>query len=213
LSFGGKLEVTAGNVLVNGALTIGLTTMNIDGAGLKGVVVVGDTFTLGGESGSPVHTVTGTQFRAAAAAAIAGITFSPGIATGGVADNAIVTFSANSIAQVSGWSMSTSMETIDISKMGDGWRGFVSGLATWTGQGTTQLDMGDAKQAALINAIVAATPAPTLNGVLFGVMAGLKMFYAGAILSGFSITGMEVGGIATAQFNFQGTGAVLPNWA
>ena len=56
LILGGLL---VGSPLVNGALSQSATTMDIDATSLTGVVIIGDTFTLAGESGSPTHTVTG----------------------------------------------------------------------------------------------------------------------------------------------------------
>lgn len=212
LSFGGRLEVTAGSILVNGALGNGAGSMAIDGTGLKGVLVVGDQFTLAGETGTPLHTVTGTQFRIAAGAAIAGITFTPNTAST-VADNSVVNLVSNSVGEAKLWNVQSSQEMLDDSAMGDKWKTFVGGLAEWSGQGECWLDYGDTKQKALIDLIVAATPATTINGVLFGTLSGLKQWYGGAVLSGFSITGMELGAIAQARFDFQGSGTLLPNWA
>ena len=79
----------AGTPLVNGAVAIGATTMNIDAGALTGTVVPGDIFTVAGDPQQYVATNTTT----AAANAITGITFSPASVLG-FADNAAVTFVA-----------------------------------------------------------------------------------------------------------------------
>ena len=97
LILGGLL---VGSPLVNGALIENDTTMDIDAVSLTGVVIVGDTFTLAGEAGSPTHTVTGGPFYVAAGNAIASITFSTAVAAGGVANDAAVSFTSNSVAEI-----------------------------------------------------------------------------------------------------------------
>jgi hypothetical protein len=197
---------------LNGALTIGNTTMNIDGNGsaLVGVVVAGDTFTIAGESGSPTHTVTGGPFYIAVANAIAGITFTPGIATGGAADNAVVSFASSSVGEAKAHSLNATIEVLETTKFQDKWRTIKGGRAQWTGTATCWLDKADLKQSELITAIVASTPGFTLNGVLFGIVTS-KQFYGGVIASGFSVTA-DKGAIIEAQFTFEGTGAILPNF-
>jgi len=208
LALGGVLTGAGAPPKLNGALTIGNTTMNIDGNGsaLNGVVVVGDTFTIAGEAGTPTHTVTGTVFRIAVANAIAGITFTPGIAAGGAADNAVVT----SVAEAKAHNINASVEVLDTTSFGLRWRTVKGGMASWTGQASCWLDKGDPEQSGLIDLIVATTPGLTVNGVLFGTNVG-KQWYAGCVLSGFSVT-VDKGAIIEATFNFEGSGPVLPNW-
>jgi hypothetical protein len=75
--------------LINGAVTAGAKTMNIDSGTLTGTLVPGDIFTVGTATQQYVVTNSTT----AAANAIAGVTFEP--ASLGFADNATVTFVAN----------------------------------------------------------------------------------------------------------------------
>jgi hypothetical protein len=77
--------------LVNGAVTVGATSMNIDSAILTGTLVAGDIFTI---AGNPQQYVVTGATRTAAGNAIAGLTFSPA-AVASFADNAVVTFVAN----------------------------------------------------------------------------------------------------------------------
>lgn len=216
LAIGGVLTGTGAPPKLNGALTIGNTSMNIDGNGsqLVGVVVAGDTFTIAGETGSPVHTVTGGPFYVAAANAIAGITFTPGIATGGAADNAVVSFVSSSVVEAKAQTLNVSQQILETTKFQDKWRGVKGGLAQWSGNGTAWLDKLDAMQAKIIDALVATTPAPSLNGVLFGFQTGaavLKQMYGGVIVSGIAMTA-DKGSLIEVTFNFEGTGTLLPNW-
>lgn len=208
-SFGGKLVASAGP-FVNGAKTVGQTSLNLDGTSLNGVVVAGDKFTIAGESGSPVHTVTGGPFYVAAANAINGLNFTPGIATGGVADNAAITFTSNSVAECKAYGLRSSVNLLDDSVMGDVWKTFVVEQAEWDGSVDVLLDYGDPVQKLMIDALLASTPAPVVPGVLFGV-ASKKEFYGGCILSGVEIVG-QVGALVTAKFSLKGSGAVGTDW-
>ena len=80
----GTASVTA--VLVNGAAVKGATTINLDAASLTGTVVPGDTFVIAGDTQRYAITNTVT----AAANAMAGVTFTPGLAAAAT-DNAAVT--------------------------------------------------------------------------------------------------------------------------
>lgn len=206
LVLGGILD---GSPLVNGALAQGATSMNIDAGSLNGVVFAGDKFTLAGESGSPQHTVTGGPY-VASGNAITGITFTPPIATGGVADNAAVTFVANSVAQILSWEMGAERDVLDASTMGDKWRKVVGGMARWSGEAEALLDYGDAKQKELIDKIATASPASADAGLI--LRAGTtKQFYGSALLTGFRVVG-DTGTLFRVSFQFSGSGSVLPNW-
>lgn len=69
--------------------TTGATTIIIDS--ITGIVATGTTFTIAGESGLPIHTVTA---HSETSGNTTSITFSPG-AVGTVADNAVITFGPN----------------------------------------------------------------------------------------------------------------------
>lgn len=212
LALGGVLSGAGAPPKLNGALIAGATTMAIDGNGaaLNGVVVVGDTFTIAGEAGSPTHTVTGTTFRVAVANAIAGITFSTPVAAGGAADNAVVTFTSNSVAEAKAHTVNAQQEALDTTSFGLRWRTVKGGRASWNGTGVCWLDKGDPEQSGLIDKIVAATPNLVVDGVLFGTNVG-KQWYASASFSGFQVT-VDQGSIIEVTFNFEGSGQMLPNW-
>jgi hypothetical protein len=169
LSLGGYLD---GSPLLNGALTEGLTQMDIDATSLKGVVIVGDTFTIAGESGSPTHTVTNGPFYVTVANEVNNIDFTPGIAAGGVANNAAVTFTSHSIAEITAWSLDeVTIEQADDTVKGDTHRTFKGGLASWRGSATALLDYGDADQATLIDA-GATSGVGTLAGIVLRTASG-----------------------------------------
>ncbi len=208
LILGGLL---VGSPLVNGALIENDVVMDIDAVSLTGVVIVGDTFTLAGEAGSPTHTVTGGPFYVAAANAIATITFSTGIAAGGVADDAAVSFAANSVAEIRAWDLTVEIEPIDDTVKGDTHRTFKGGLAKWNGSATAWLDYLDTQQAALIDEIANDPPDGTIAGLMFQVDSG-KTWYGAAELSSFVTDSPEGTALQGVTFNFQGSGQVLPDW-
>ena len=208
LILGGLL---VGSPLVNGALSQGATTMDIDAASLTGVVIVGDKFTLAGESGSPTHTVTGGPFRVASGNAISSITFSTAIASGGVSDGAAVSFTSNSVAEINAWDLTAELEIIDDTVKGDGHRTFRGGLAKWTGSATALLDYLDTEQASLIDEIASGSPDGTIAGLMFQVASG-KTWHGAAELTDCAVSSPEGSALVTVSFDFQGSGPVAPDW-
>ena len=207
LILGGLL---VGTPLVNGALIENDLIMDIDAVSLTGVVLTGDTFTLDGEAGSPTHTVTGGPY-VAAANAIANITFTTGIAAGGVSNDAGVNFTANSVAEIRQWAMNAALEVIDDTVKGDLHRTFKGGLAVYSGSATAWLDYLDTEQASLIDEIANDPPDGTIAGLMFQIASG-KTFYGAAELSSFSTESPEGSAVVPVTFEFQGTGQVLPDW-
>ena len=86
----GLFDHLVGTAKLQAALTVGNTSATFNSSGtLTGQINPGDTFTITGETGLPVHTVTGGPY-VAAANVVGPLTFTPGIATGGAAINAII---------------------------------------------------------------------------------------------------------------------------
>lgn len=79
----------AGAVNKPAGYAAGTLTIAIDG--YTGIVTTGSTFTIAAETGSPTHTVTA---HTEVSGNTRSVTFTTAIATGGVADNAVVTFAA-----------------------------------------------------------------------------------------------------------------------
>jgi hypothetical protein len=88
---GGTLSNGIGkSALVNGAVSVGATSVNIDSLTLTGTLVIGDIFTVAGSTQQYVVTAN----RLVLGNAIAALTFSPAAKTT-FADNAVITFVAN----------------------------------------------------------------------------------------------------------------------
>src|SRR5690606_4536709 len=103
--------------LVNGAVAAGQTSASIDGSSLTGVIRPGDKFTVAGQATE--HTiVTGGVVSDGTANEIP-VTFTPAVPSGGWANNAVVTFVSNSIAQVKEWQADVSRPVLDPTVMGD----------------------------------------------------------------------------------------------
>ena len=198
---------------LNGALASAAATLALDdnGAGtLTGVILGGDTFTISGETGSPTHTVTAGATFTIASASCTSITFTPAIATGGVADNATITFTSNSVAQVTRWDMAVRQPMLDRTTLGDKWRRFKGGLASWTGTAEALLDYADPNQAKLIDRLVTATPASTPSGMVLRLTTS-KQWYGYAYLSRGRVM-VQKDALVRIAFDFTGDGTTLPNF-
>ncbi len=206
LILGGRLF---GSPLVNGALSEFDAVMDIDGTSLAGVVVVGDTFTLAGEAGSPTHTVTGGPFYVGMRS-LENIAFTPAIAAGGVADNAAVTFADNEVAEIRSWTVDNAgLDMIEDTVKGDVAKTFRGGLMGWQGSASAWLDYDDTQQAELIDAIATGSPDGTLAGLLFQVAETRFLFiYGGAELANFVADSPE-NGLTPIGFTFKGSGEVF----
>lgn len=86
----------AGAVNHSGGYALGDTTMVVDG--ITGIIPLWSRFTVAGETGSPVHTVTA---HSETTGNTTSLTFTPALA-GSVADNAVITFTYNEIELVVG---------------------------------------------------------------------------------------------------------------
>jgi hypothetical protein len=215
LALGGVLSGQPA-VRLTGALSAGATSLGLNSATtLVGVLAVGDTFTIAGEAGSPVHTVTGGPFYPAVANAIAGVTFTPAIAAGGVAANAVVTVASRAIVNARLWNLTATVETLDSTTLGAAWQVVQGGEAGWSGSCEFFLDRTDPVQVALLDAAATGASVPV---VTFGVQVGTpaaaaaKFVYAGATLSGWSV-GATRGALVAVTATLTGTGPLLPQWA
>jgi hypothetical protein len=204
---GGILD---GTPLVNGAVASSIATLAIDGAGLAGVILGGDTFTIGGETGSPVHTVTSGAAFVVANASVTSVTFTPAIATGGVADNATLLFTSRSVALITLWRLRAEKMVLDATAMGDKWRTRVGGLCVWEGEAEAWLDYADTNQALLLNRLLTAAPTLTTNALVLRT-ATSKQWYGYALLRQGRLLA-EKDTLVKVAFAFSGDGAVLPNF-
>jgi hypothetical protein len=117
------------------------------------------------------------------------------------------------VGEVRAFNFSADVQLLESSVMGDDWVTYhatATLMASWNGGGECLLDYDDTGQAEVIDAVLAGTPAPSLDAVLFGT-ADEDLWYAQGVVSNFSITG-EAGSIFTATFSFTGTGSIRPRW-
>lgn len=165
LAVGGVLT---GSPEVKTTLATGATELNVTGGGstLTGLLMLGDIFTLGGETDTPKYRVKTSCYAATGTAILATIPFEPGVSEE-IAVAASLTVQANSMAEAKLWTLTAGAELIDSTVLGDAWRTFhatATQLGTWSGRGEAYLDMADVEQASLINAI--ASPANLLDDPL-----------------------------------------------
>ena len=223
LSVGGVQVGT--NIRLKAAVAQNVSLFGVTGTTttLTGCVMVGDTFTIAGESGAPTHTVQLSTLSTAvsvvaftndAIATVLGMT--PVAATGGVAEDAVITFgTTNLVGEVLLHSIDVEQALVDDAVMGEYWETPRKvGPAKWSGTGECYLDYDDGPQAELIDRLATATPSTAIEGILFGVAttaSPLKFFYGSAILGGFSVS-QPKDGLVTVSFSFRGSGAIQVQW-
>lgn len=207
VALGGHL---IGAVAVNGAVAALATTVHFDTGGvgtLLGVSVPGDRFTVGAST----YTVTSAA-QAAVGNALTAVTFTPG-AVGGFADNAVVTYHLNSIAELRQWTLTPVMQALDTTVCRQTHRTYRPGLMGWTGQGQALFDNGDPVQAALIAEIASGTPDGTIASILFGLLENQpRDFYGAAVLTNMQASS-PLDDLVTVTFDWQGDGLVQVAWA
>jgi predicted secreted protein len=123
-----------------------------------------------------------------------------------------VTFATNTVAELKGWSINTSIEILDPTVQGDKWRKAVGGLASWTGAAQGNVDYGDTNgQKAIVDKLIAATPASTAFASEF--LIGTTKKITGNIVVTTIAIASQMGEIATIQFTFTGNGAPTMSWS
>lgn len=114
---------------------------------------------------------------------------------------------ANTIAEVTSWTMDIAIDMLDSTSLGDSWREFIAGLAGATGSVEVKWDIpNDANgQTALQTAALAGTTV-TLN-----LYVNATNYYSGsAYVSNLNVSD-PVEDLVTATFDMQFTGAVTYN--
>lgn len=200
--------VTTGSPLVQGATAQGASAATFDGAALEGVVRPGDQFTVAGD-GQTYTVVTGGVVGAVTAHEV-DVTFTPNVqVAGGWADNAAVTLASNSIAQVTAWEATPSRPVIEHTTMGDAGKRITLDVPGWAGRVTVQMDYGDTKQKAFIDAVNSNADATALAVML--VVSSAKQCWGDLMPTNAKITGQR-GALFMVEFDFEGEGALTPNW-
>lgn len=197
--------ILVGSPLLQGAVSQGATSATIDGSPLTGVVRPGDTFTVAGDA--QVYTIVTGGVVAANQLAI---TFTPGVVPGGGwANNAAVSFAANSIAQVKEWEAEPSRGILDPTTMGDVAQRVDLDLPKWNGRVVVLFDYGDPKQQAYVDTLVSnASPAP----LALTLLADSSKDLWGDILPVSGAIRGRMGAYFEASLVFEGEGAVAFDW-
>jgi len=202
--------VQTGTPTVQGAVAQGASSATIDGGGaaLTGVFLAGDTFTVAGDA--QVYTISASVRIGATTADQAAITFSPSVqAVGGWADNALATFTSNSMSEVTSWSLTASRDVLEDTSMGDAAKTFVGGQGEWSAEITCWLDYSDPSQAELIDDIKASSAADV--GLVLGASPG-KQFYGIAAPTGSNIDA-EKSSLVQMTVNLKGAGTLGADWS
>jgi len=209
LALGG---LQSGSPQLDGAVAQGASTATIDGGGaaLTGVILEGDEFTVAGDSNT--YTITADVVIGASVANAADISFTPTVqVAGGWDDNAAVTFTANSIAQVRSWQADPSRPYLRTDVMGDAARTGTLDIPEWSGSGEALFDYSDPEQKSLIDEITG-NGDPSGFGVALQVGSGpMKQLY-GHIQTPNAQVVSEKGSLVTVSFNFEGEGALAVDW-
>ena len=126
--------------------------------------------------------------------------------------NGSFTTGGNAVANIRSWSLNVETQELDITKFGQVWETKEVGIGRWSGTLVAQFDYGDTSgQKALVDKLVATTPAATSQALVFQV-ATSKTLSGSAFLTALSIP-QELNGIVEITFSFVGTGALTPSWA
>lgn len=197
--------VLVGSPLVQGATAQGESTATFDAASLSGVVLSGDTFTVAGDG--QTYTISAT---AVAASNEIDVSFTPTVQPGGGwSDNAAVTFTANSVANIRAWELDITRPVLDVTVMGDSAVAKDLDIPEWTGSIEALFDYGDTEQAEFVDRVKAGTSS-TAVGFLVRTAAS-KNLYGTAQPSGAVVTS-ERGAIVGVRFNVAGSGALGVDW-
>ena len=129
------------------------------------------------------------------------------------ATGATVAFTANSIGECLLYTLNAEVAMYDSTVMGDDWRTYhvdATLVGSWSGSGECYLDYDDTKQKAMIDDIMAASPASATKAMVYGVY-DEKLFYGLIMMTNLTITA-DNGSLVTVTFNFTGTGHIRPRW-
>lgn len=111
---------------------------------------------------------------------------------------------ANTIVNISSWSLELGADTLDVTALGDDWKKFIAGLREWSAsaEGFYSVHTDTAGQRALQNAYLNSAE------VALRLFVNATNFYSGnAHISGLSVED-PVDDTVSISFEFQGTGAL-----
>lgn len=197
-----------GSPLIQGAVAQGVGAATIDGAALNGVIRPGDKFTVAGDA-QEYTIVTGGVIGSVTPNELA-ISFTPNVVPGGGwADNAAVSFTSNSVAQVKEWSLNPSRPFLDGVCMGDEAQVGDLDQPKATGRIKVLFDYGDTKQKAYVDELLSNNAATALALTL--VVAPGKQFWGDTRVVSGAVTSRR-GAYVEADLVFESEGAWGANW-
>ncbi len=200
--------ILVGSPLVQGTVAQAATSATFDGSPLTGVVRPGDTFTVAGDA--QVYTIATGGMVASGTANEIPVTFTPGVVPGGGwADNAAVTFAANSVAQVREWEAEPSRPVLDATVMGDAAQRADLDLPKWSGRLVVLFDYGDLKQKAYVDRVL--TDASSSGMALTLVVSPQRNLWGDIHPTSVQIGG-RIGAYFEATIMFEGEGAMAFDW-
>ena len=121
-----------------------------------------------------------------------------------------VSFAASLVGELKSWTLTSDVEIMPDTAMGDVWQTVVGGVASWTGSATAHIDY-DSNQKNAIDDIINATPSGDSVAMIFLVATG-KTFTGNALVSSVAMSA-TMGDIIEVVLNFTGNGALAPTWA
>lgn len=123
-----------------------------------------------------------------------------------------ITVGGTAVAQLESWSLTSTLEELDTTSMGDAWKSVLGGQASWSGQATAKIDLAaGTAQNTLAVALITATPAGTTQALVFRVSGTTKNFSGNALLKNIQVQ-QQLGQIVKISFDFTGSGALTMAW-
>lgn len=204
--------VQDGSPQTDGAVAQGANQATLDGGGggLTGVILEGDTFTVAGDA--QVYTVTSDVVIGASTANEVTVEFTPGVQpSGGWDDNTAVTFSANSVAEVTRWEATPERPYINTTVLGDSARTGTLDIPEWSGSLRMLLDDADDQQSNLLNEVHENGAIQNLGAALVIEESPSKQVY-GHIVATSAVVTAERGAMVEVEVSFNGEDAVAIDW-
>jgi hypothetical protein len=117
------------------------------------------------------------------------------------------------VGEVFGWTVTTTLQVLEDTVMGDKWVTNKPGLGSWTATARARFDYGDATgQKLIVDAIMAPIPTGDLPIVNFIMDNDPKHITGAVIVQSVAITA-EMPNIIEAAFSFTGNGPCLLTWS
>lgn len=116
------------------------------------------------------------------------------------------------LGQLVGWTFQSAVEVLDTTVSGDAWKSSIGGVANWSATGRCKLDGADAGQAALLTALLNATPASVTAAIVLKINGSTKAISGGALVKDCNIAS-QLGSIVELNVSFEGSGPATYVWS